>query len=246
MLIPLPNLSNAGNLPLPESAAPMRDSAASGPDFSQLMQQQADRHAALRAVDQQVATQARSADATRAAAAPAATRPAADSTARPAEPASGPHNEPSRRDAAPATAPRSDSDPAATEGTAETQGTAVAPPDAPARPRTAAGTNVNGAANAKGSAATPAAEDDAVDDGALPDAAAAALPCYFLITSTIKRDRPTPMPALVEPEPLVLSIRMRAVCGVADKPRNTYLVVENGLALAMPPPGMTSWASTTP
>ena len=88
MLSPLPTLSNAGPLPLPEAAVPLRDSG-SGPDFSQLMQQQADRQAALRAVDQQVATQARHADADRSPAAAAAPRAAADQPGRPADPEAG-------------------------------------------------------------------------------------------------------------------------------------------------------------
>ena len=53
MLSPLPSLTAASGLPLPEAANPLREpGTSSGPDFAALMQHQADRQAALRALDQ--------------------------------------------------------------------------------------------------------------------------------------------------------------------------------------------------
>ena len=166
MLSPLPTLSNAGPLPLPEAAAPLRDSG-SGPDFSQLMQQQADRQAALRAVDQQVATQARHADADRAPAA-AAPRAAADQPGRPADPEAGA----ARREPAPAAAPRSDAARADGEaptrdGPTDAQRAAARRLEAPGLPRPATAAGAAGQATAR-------AETGAAADTAPPDTAASA------------------------------------------------------------------------
>ncbi len=86
MLSPLPALLTPGNMPLPEAAAPSRDASGGNADFAMLMQRQSDRQAALREIDQQVASKPRPSESARAAEATAVPRPAAERSARQGEP----------------------------------------------------------------------------------------------------------------------------------------------------------------
>ncbi|WP_373282596.1 hypothetical protein, partial [Pseudaquabacterium pictum] len=157
MLSPLPALPMPNTLPLPEAAAPARDTQPGGADFAALMQQQADRQAALREVDQQVAASARPAEPPRPAASGSAPRPASDNPARSAEPAPGRSAQPAEGPhASDAARPGKDSAPAQQDGAgaARSAGAGAAPP---ARPAAASGQ----AAEAGGSAEDPAAADAA-------------------------------------------------------------------------------------